>query len=68
MSDLVFSIIMLTTFSSTFIFNGQYVRWKSGQEQKKGGITQSSSEPPPGEGSEKNVEQQEKPQHLNKPS
>jgi hypothetical protein len=26
MSDLVFSIVMLTTFSGTFVFNGFYVR------------------------------------------
>jgi YkoY family integral membrane protein len=37
MSDLVFSIIMLTTFASTFVFNGLYVRWQtgSGREQKE---------------------------------
>ena len=40
MSDLVFSIVMLTTFSSTFIFNGLYVRSQSGHEQEKGGNTQ----------------------------
>jgi YkoY family integral membrane protein len=61
MSDLVFSIVMLATFSSTFIFNGLYLRWQSEHEQRKAGITQ-SNHPPPVKGSEKNVEQQEKPQ------
>ncbi len=42
MSDLVFSIIMLSTFCSTFIFNGPYVRWQAAREQKRGGITYSS--------------------------
>ena len=56
LSDLVFSIVMLTTFSSTFIFNGLYLRWQSAKEQKKAGITQ-SNEPPLGEGSDKNDEQ-----------
>jgi hypothetical protein len=28
LSDLAFSIIMLATFASTFIFNGLYVRWR----------------------------------------
>jgi hypothetical protein len=35
MSDLVFSIIMLTTFASTFVFNGLYVRWRSGSGREK---------------------------------
>lgn len=34
MSDLVFSIIMLTTFASTFVFNGLYVRWQSSSRQE----------------------------------
>ena len=46
MSDLVFSIVMLTTFSSTFVFNGLYVRWQSGYERGKGGITQNNRQPP----------------------
>lgn len=32
MSDLVFSLIMLATFGSTFIFNKPYVRWRRGGE------------------------------------
>jgi YkoY family integral membrane protein len=40
MSDLVFSIIMLTTFCSTFVFNGRYVRWQSGGGQKEGEAAQ----------------------------
>jgi YkoY family integral membrane protein len=35
MSDLVFSIIMLTTFASTFVFNGLYVRWQTGSGHEK---------------------------------
>ena len=61
MSDLVFSIIMLTTFSSTFILNAPYVRWRNKHEQEKVGITE-NNQPSPGEGSEKDVEQPEKPQ------
>jgi len=57
MSDLVFSIIMLSTFCSTFVFNGMYVRWQSGGEQTEGGIAQSNG-PPPVESSERKVEQQ----------
>jgi hypothetical protein len=29
MSDLLFGLIMLATFASTFIFNGLYVRWQA---------------------------------------
>jgi len=46
MSDLVFSIIMLTTFCSTFIFNGMYVRWQTGGEQTEGETAQSNGPPP----------------------
>jgi YkoY family integral membrane protein len=35
MSDLVFSIIMLSTFCSTFVFNGVYVKWQSNGGQEK---------------------------------
>jgi YkoY family integral membrane protein len=42
MSDLVFSIIMLATFSSTFIFNGLYLRWQSGHGQEKVDVTSPS--------------------------
>ena len=38
MSDLVFSIIMLTTFSSTFIFNGMYLRWQVARGEQKNTI------------------------------
>jgi YkoY family integral membrane protein len=38
MSDLVFSILMLTTFASTFVFNGLYVRWHLGVRLKKAGV------------------------------
>jgi hypothetical protein len=47
MSDLVFSIIMLTTFCSTFVFNGMYVRWQTGGEQKEAETTQSKTPPLP---------------------
>ena len=30
LSDLAFSAVMLATFLSTFLFNGMYLRWKSG--------------------------------------
>jgi YkoY family integral membrane protein len=40
MSDLVFSIIMLTTFASTFVFNGLYVRWRGGGGVEKTGVAQ----------------------------
>jgi YkoY family integral membrane protein len=43
MSDLLFSIIMLATFSSTFIFNGMYVRWQSGGGQKEGEAAQDTT-------------------------
>lgn len=53
MSDLVFSIIMLTTFCSTFIFNPMYVR-----RQKEGAQrvdqTAKSNGPPPVENNDKN--------------
>ena len=45
MSDLVFSIIMLSTFCSTFVFNGIYVRWQTGGEQTEGEIAQSNGPP-----------------------
>ena len=35
MSDLVFSIIMLATFASTFFFNGLYVRWQTSSGREK---------------------------------
>lgn len=40
MSDLIFSIVMLTTFTSTFVFNGLYVRWRAGIQFKKRGVSQ----------------------------
>ena len=45
MGDLVFSIIMLTTFCSTFVFNGMYVRWQTGGELTEGEIAQSNGLP-----------------------
>jgi hypothetical protein len=57
MSDLVFSIVMLTTFSSTFIFNGLYMRWQSGHEPRKGGIAQGNHDGPPLKVSEKKAGQ-----------
>jgi hypothetical protein len=35
MTDLAFGIIMLATFSSTFILNKIYVRWQEGGEGDK---------------------------------
>jgi hypothetical protein len=46
MGDLVFSIIMLTGFCSTFVFNGMYVRWQTGVEQTKSEMAQSNGPPP----------------------
>jgi len=59
MGDLVFSIIMLTTFCSTFVFNGMYVRWQTGGELTEGEIAQSNG-PPPVENNDKKSEEQEK--------
>jgi hypothetical protein len=59
MSDLVFSIIMLTTFCSTFIFNGMYVRWQAGGEQKEA-LTAQSNGPPPVTTDDKKSEEQKK--------
>jgi hypothetical protein len=46
MSDLVFSIIMLTTFCSTFIFNPMYVHRQSAGEQREDKIAKSNGPPP----------------------
>jgi hypothetical protein len=54
MGDLLFGIIMLTTFCSTFVFNGMYVRWQTGGE-----IAQSNGSPPV-ENNDKKSEEQEK--------
>lgn len=47
MGDLVFSIIMLTTFCSTFVFNGVYVKWQSHGGQKKGKVAPDNGTLPP---------------------
>jgi YkoY family integral membrane protein len=47
MGDLVFSIIMLTTFCSTFVFNGVYVKWQSNGGQEKGEIAPDNGTLPP---------------------
>ena len=57
MGDLVFSIIMFSVFCSTFVFNGMYVRWQTGREQKEAAIAQSKT-PPPVESNERKAEQQ----------
>jgi hypothetical protein len=46
MGDLLFGIIMLTTFCSTFVFNGMYMRWQTGGERTAGDIAQSNGPPP----------------------
>lgn len=43
MSDLVFSIVMLTTFCGTFLLNGLYVRWRLKERLKKGEALQESN-------------------------
>jgi len=35
MSDLVFGLILLATFASTFILNKPYVQWQSAGERKE---------------------------------
>jgi YkoY family integral membrane protein len=47
MGDLVFSIIMLTTFCSTFVFNGVYVKWQSNGGQEKGKVAPDNGTLPP---------------------
>ncbi|MDH3898408.1 MAG: hypothetical protein OEV18_13590 [Deltaproteobacteria bacterium] len=47
MGDLVFSIIMLTTFCSTFVFNGVYVKWQSNGGQEKGEAAPDNGTLPP---------------------
>ena len=47
MGDLVFSIIMLTTFCSTFVFNGVYVKWQSNGSQEKGKVAPDNGTLPP---------------------
>jgi YkoY family integral membrane protein len=56
MSDLVFSLIMLATFASTFIFNHTYVRWQRVGEGKETVLPQASGSSPGG-GSQKEVEE-----------
>jgi YkoY family integral membrane protein len=46
MSDLAFSIVMLSIFCGTFLFNGPYVRWQTGVHLKKNGLIQDNSSPP----------------------
>jgi nucleoside permease NupC len=60
MSDLVFSIIMLATFCSTFVFNKMYVHWQRAGEQKEGPAPQATGSSP-GEGSHKEVEERKEP-------
>jgi len=47
MGDLVFSIIMLTTFCSTFVFNGAYVKWQSHADQEKAKVESDNGTLPP---------------------
>jgi YkoY family integral membrane protein len=47
MGDLVFSIIMLTGFCSTFVFNGLYVKWQSNGGQEKGKVAPDNGTFPP---------------------
>jgi hypothetical protein len=59
MGDLLFGIIMLTTFCSTFVFNGVYVRWQTGGGQQEAATAQSNA-PPPLKNNDKKSEEQEK--------
>jgi YkoY family integral membrane protein len=47
MGDLLFGIIMLTTFCSTFVFNGVYVKWQSNGGQEKGKVAPYNGTLPP---------------------
>ena len=58
MSDLLFSIIMLTTFCSTFVLNGMYVRWQTEGGQTEGERAQSNGLPPV-KNNERKAEQRE---------
>jgi len=60
MSDLVFGIIMLATFCSTFIFNEAYMRWRGGVERKET-VTSQSTGSSIGESSHKQVEEKKEP-------
>lgn len=46
MSDMVFSIVMISTFCGTFLFNGLYVRRQSGDRPTKSELVRESSSPP----------------------
>jgi len=60
MSDLVFGIVMLATFCSTFVFNKMYVHWQGGGEQKEG-IAPQATGSSPREGSHKQVGEKKEP-------
>jgi hypothetical protein len=47
MGDLLFGIIMLTTFCSTFVFNGAYVKWQSSGGQEEGKVASDNGTLPP---------------------
>jgi YkoY family integral membrane protein len=60
MSDLVFGIMMLATFCSTFVFNKTYVRWQSRNECKENVLPRGTGTSPV-EGSHKQVEEKKEP-------
>jgi hypothetical protein len=53
MSDLLFSIIMLATFSSTFIFNRMYVRWQKEGAEREDQTSKSNGPQPVGNNDKK---------------
>ena len=61
MSDLVFGLLMLATFASTFIFNTPYVRWQRSVEGKQNPSPRNTGKSP-GEDSHQAVEETKKPQ------
>jgi hypothetical protein len=61
MTDLVFGILMLATFSSTFIFNKVYVRYQGGGEKEETAVPQ-SPDSSPREDSPRELEDQKGPQ------
>ena len=60
MSDLVFGIMMLATFASTFVFSEPYVRWQGGGERQEKVLPQGTGESP-GEGSREQGDEKKKP-------
>ena len=61
MRDMVFSLIMLATFASTFVFNRPYVRWQRSSEGKESTRLRAGGSPTEG-GSQREVQEKKQPQ------